>query len=187
LDFKLTLLSYFLSCFEFFSLILFFDFSKTLLFCLFFFSFFSHSSCSLFFFSARSFSSFSFTLCILSSRNLSCFSCALFYCSLSLSLSLCLLKSKSKLFLKKSFSSLENLTRFWMNASPMSMKSSILDCCSLVILNQRGMKCFHIHVFNSENVLMHDSLPFFTLYYLSCHHSDARPTNLEVTCLRISN
>jgi len=34
---------------------------------------------------------------------------------------------------------------------------------------------------------MHDFLPFFTLYYLSCHHSDAHPINLEVTCLRMSN
>ena len=33
---------------------------------------------------------------------------------------------------------------------------------------------------------MHDSFPFFTLYYLSYHHSDARPTNLDVTCLRMS-
>ena len=34
---------------------------------------------------------------------------------------------------------------------------------------------------------MHDSLPFYTLDCLFCHHSDARPINLEVTCLRMSN
>jgi len=33
---------------------------------------------------------------------------------------------------------------------------------------------------------MHDFLPFFTLYCLSCHQSNARPTNLDVTCRRIS-
>jgi len=37
-----------------------------------------------------------------------------------------------------------------MNASLMSMKSSILDCYSLVILNEGGMKCFHMHAFNLE-------------------------------------
>jgi len=84
------------------------------------YSFLSFSSCSLL---ARSFSRSSFSLYILNSRNLSSFSRALF----CFSLSLCSLKSKSKLFLK-SFSSLENLAIFWMNASPMSMKSSILDC-----------------------------------------------------------
>jgi len=34
---------------------------------------------------------------------------------------------------------------------------------------------------------MHDSLPFCTLYCLFCHHSDARPINLDVTYPRISN
>ena len=67
------------------------------------------------------------------------------------------------------------------------MKFSILACCFLVILNEGGMKCFHMHAFNLENVLMHDFLPFFTLYCFSCYHSDAHPINLEVTCLRMSN
>ena len=108
---------------------------------LFFFSFFSYSSCSLFCASARSFASFFITLCFSNSWS---FSLVLFYFSLSL----CSIKSESKLFLK-SFSSLQNLARFWMNASPMSMKFSILDYCSRVILNEGGMKCFHMHVFNS--------------------------------------
>ena len=33
---------------------------------------------------------------------------------------------------------------------------------------------------------MHDALPFSTWNGLWCHHSHARLTNLEITCLRIS-
>jgi len=99
------------------------------------------SSSSLFFLSFIAFSSCSLLAQSFSSSSLAC-SLLYFY------LFLCSLKSKSKLCLK-SFSNLENLVMFWMNASPMSMKSSILACCALMILNEGGMKCFHMHVFNS--------------------------------------
>jgi len=121
---------------------------------LFFLSFISFSSCSLL---AQSFSSSSFSFLFSYSRSFLSFS----YSLLCFSLFFCSLKSKSKLYLK-SFCSLEKLARFWINASPMSMKFSILVCCSFVILNEGGMKCFYMHVFNSENVLIHDFLPFFT-------------------------
>ena len=128
--------NYFLSCSSFASLRLSsFAFSSS---SLFFFSFISFSPCSLL---AQSFSSFSF-------HTLEAFYVWLALSFLCFSLFVCSLKSKSKLCLK-SFSSLENIAMFWMNASPMSMKSSILACCSLVILNEGGMKCFHMHVFNS--------------------------------------
>ena len=76
---------------------------------LFFFSFISFSSCS---FLAQSFSSSSFSLVFSNSRSFWCLACSLLYFSLYL----CSLNSKSKLCLK-SFSSLENLAMFWMNAS----------------------------------------------------------------------
>jgi len=97
---------------------------------LFFFSFCSYASLSFLFLYTQLFKIFFFSLLFILSKLFK-------FCLVSfmLSLSLCSHKSKSKLCLK-SFSSLENLARFWMNASPMSMKSSILDCCSLVILNE---------------------------------------------------
>jgi len=130
--------------------------------------FLSSSSLSVFSFSSFSFCTWS--LCFLSSL---CFSISLF-----------LLKSKSSLSLK-SFSWWENLFRFWMNASPISMKFSSQDCCSRVILYEEGTKYFHMHAFNSQKVLMHDVFPFSTWNCLWCHHSHACPTNLEITCLRI--
>jgi len=105
---------------------------------LFFFSFIFISSCSLFFSKTRSFSCYSFSL-FFSSLSFSLLCCAL---------SLCLLKSQSRLFLK-SFSYL-NLARFWMNASPMPINFSILDCCYWVILNEGGINYFHMHSFNSK-------------------------------------
>ena len=146
LDFKLTLLSYFLSCFKFFSLILFVGFSKILLFSLFFLISFLplfYLFFLLFSFSTNLLKLFPFSLLFILSKLFK-----FYLLSLMFSLFLCELKSKSKLCLK-SFSSLENLAMFWMNASPMSMKFSILACCSLMILNEEGMKCFHMHAFNA--------------------------------------
>jgi len=95
---------------------------------LFFLYFISFSTCSLL---AQSFSSCSFSFFFSYSQTFLSCACS-FLCFV---LSLCSLKSKSKLCLK-SFSSLGNLARFWMNASLISMKFSILACCSLVILNE---------------------------------------------------